>query len=388
MQQLTNQYLKEHKSQCCGCHACYNTCPAGAIQMQEDEEGFLYPQINEEKCIQCGRCAQVCRMMRKEQSPDGSIKAVYACMNRNLNERLASSSGGVFIRLADYVTARGGRVFGATFDQELRLHHESADNIEDCQKFMGSKYVQSIIGNAFTKAKRILDQGGLVLFSGTPCQIHGLKLFLGKPYENLLTVDVICHGVPSPMVFRRYFHELGEVSGSKVTSIQFRNKSSGWQNYSVVCGFENGNRTIISRHDSLYMKGFLSNLYLRPSCPLCVNKGDNYFSDITLGDYWGVENRDPDMDDDRGTSVVLIRTDKGRRLFDAIVPGMKIKPVDLEYVIKNNPSIKWRDQENKNREKFFAMYKKQTKPVYRIIDVCSWSRWIRFRNRVIRFFKK
>lgn len=228
----------------------------------------------------------------------------------------------------------------------------------------------------------------MVLFSGTPCQIHGLKLFLGKPYENLLTVDVICHGVPSPMVFRRYFHELGEVSGSKVTSIQFRNKSSGWQNYSVVCGFENGNRTIISRHDSLYMKGFLSNLYLRPSCPLCVNKGDNYFSDITLGDYWGVENRDPDMDDDRGTSVVLIRTDKGRRLFDAIVPGMKIKPVDLEYVIKNNPSIKWRDQENKNREKFFAMYKKQTKPVYRIIDVCSWSRWIRFRNRVIRFFKK
>ncbi len=387
MERLTNQYMETHKSHCCGCHACYNACPVNAIQMEEDEEGFLYPHIDEKKCIQCGRCARVCRIIQQQKSK-GSVKAVYACMNRNLEERLASSSGGVFIRLADYVIAQGGHVFGAAFDKELHVHHEEASDINACRRFMGSKYVQSTIGHTFSGVKKDLDMGELVLFTGTPCQIQGLKLFLGKPYDNLFTVDVICHGVPSPMVFRQYCNDLSEDGSNKIVSVRFRDKSSGWKKFSVMYEFKDGDKKFVSHQESSYMRGFLSNLYMRPCCHTCINKGDNYFSDITLGDYWGANEKDPDMDDDQGTSVVLIRTETGRHLFEAVVDGFKNKPVSLNFVIQQNPSLERADPKHKNREKFFMMYRKHTKAVKKVIDICRESRWTRFRHKIKRAFRR
>lgn len=385
-ERLTNQFIQTHKEQCCGCHACANICPVHAIEMREDEEGFLYPHVDEGKCVKCGRCAAVCQMMNGRKSAHGCSREVYACMNLNMEERMASSSGGVFILLAKQVLAQGGQVFGAAFDEKAQVRHEGASDLEGCRQFMGSKYVQSTIGNTFSEAKRLLEKGVPVLFSGTPCQIHGLRLFLGKDYENLYTVDIICHGVPSPEVFSAYKTAAFEIFGKKVCNVQFRDKSSGWKQYSITWDLNGGEKKKVLHGQSAYMKGFLSDLYLRPSCYQCQNKEGNYFSDLTLGDYWGVEKKDPDMDDDKGTSVVLLHTDKGRALFGKIRDDLKIKTAELEYVIRCNSSIVKLVDMNPNRNHFFRELKDGTTDVHTLI----WkyqrrsSRWVRCREALLK----
>lgn len=211
--------------------------------------------------------------------------------------------------------------------------------LTDCQKFAGSKYVQSAIGPTFREVKRQLHAGKKVLFSGTPCQIHGLKLFLGKEYENLFTVDVVCHGVPSPAVLKRYIQEMEAKHHGKIRAIRFRAKTSGWKQYSLYLEFSDGTTFEQPHDESVYIKGFLNNLYLRPSCYQCANREGNYFSDLTLADYWGVEIRDSDIDDDKGTSLVLIHTDKGQALLDVLSPLIRQKSVSLQWAIDHNPCI-------------------------------------------------
>lgn len=387
-ERLTDQYIAAHKAQCCGCHACANVCPVHAIEMREDEEGFLYPHVDEGKCVKCGRCAAVCQMMNGRKSAHGCSREVYACMNLNMEERLASSSGGVFILLAKQVLAQGGQVFGAAFDENVQVRHEGASDLEGCRRFMGSKYVQSTIGNTFSEAKRLLEKGVPVLFSGTPCQIHGLRLFLGKDYENLYTVDVICHGAPSPIVFCACKKQVEADKDTKVLTANFRDKFWGWKHFSLAWNLENGGKEILPREHTAYMRGFLNNLYLRPSCYQCHNREGNYFSDLTLGDYWGVTRKDPDMDDDKGTSVVLIHTDKGQELFAQICCSLKVKLVDREYVIRNNFSLTKSEDMHPDREKFFSEFHTSLGNVNELIQKFDHpyvpSRWVRCRNKVLR----
>lgn len=225
-----------------------------------------------------------------------------------------------------------------------------------------------------------------VLFSGTPCQIHGLRLFLGKDYENLYTVDIICHGVPSPMVFAECKKRVETDKNTKVLTANFRDKFWGWKDFSLAWNLENGTKKIIPRGQTAYMRGFLSNLYLRQSCYQCHNQEGNYFSDLTLGDYWGVEKKDPDMDDDKGTSVVLLHTDKGRALFGKIRDDLKIKTAELEYVIRCNSSIVKPVDMNPNRNHFFRELKDGTTDVHTLILKYQRrpSRWVRCRGSLLK----
>lgn len=389
MERLTNQYVEAHKTECCGCHACLNVCPTHAISMREDNEGFLYPLIDDEKCIHCGQCAKVCQMINLKVNSEGSTKKVYACMSLNTEERLKSSSGGIFIQLARYVIEQGGCVFGAAFDDQMVVRHMKAHTLEECRKFMGSKYVQSAIGTTFAEAKCVLDQGEMVLFTGTPCQIHGLKLFLKKDYENLITADVVCHGVPTPKVLCKYIKEFEKQYNSSIENIEFRNKTWGWRCFSMKMEFLNGRKRLQTLKESAYMKGFLENLYLRESCYSCSNREGNFFSDITLGDYWGVEQRDLDMYDNQGTSIVLIHTIKGQQIFEKIADALRVKEVDMQYVMQHNHCVAQSVDINPQRADFFKCFDDNSDAVCTVISqFCHWpSRWVRFRDRIRHMFK-
>lgn len=350
---LTDDFIQDHKNDCSGCHACFNVCPVHAISMRADKEGFLYPSIDEKVCIHCGLCGRVCQILNKRK-PIGQIPVeTYACMNRNEEERMKSSSGGIFILLAKYVIAQGGYVFGAAFNERMELRHTYSHTVEGCKAFMGSKYVQSRIGTSYGDAKKLLNAGKLVLFSGTPCQIHGLKLYLQREYKNLITVDLACHGVPSPLVFARYVEELECKYQGKMEDFSFRSKEPGWKHFSSRVCFDNGKVYQRQHGYDSYMKGFLGNIDLRPRCYQCANKGDNRYADITLGDYWGVEGKNPEIDDDKGISVALIYTGKGKEYLSKISEHMVIQRADFNYVIQHNSAIMESVSEPEHRMEFF-----------------------------------
>ena len=349
--------METSKEQCSGCFACCNICPVDAISMKVNEEGFWYPSVDEEACIHCGRCIHVCQIdNKKPQKVDMNTEA-YACMNLDTGKRLASSSGGIFIELAQYVIDHGGIVFGAAFDDDLKLRHTFASTMEECRAFMGSKYLQSRIGRSYSDAKRFLDQKRMVLFTGTPCQIHGLKLFLGREYENLITADLACHGVPSPAVFDKYISDLEKQHKGKVTSFYFRSKKKGWNNFCTEVQFDTHEQMVQSHNECPFDKGFLTNLYLRPSCYVCKNKGDNRYSDLVMGDYWGIEKFHKEMSDNRGTSILIVRTEKGKCVFDAIKGNFKCLNGDDSYGDTENSAIKKPVPMNPHRDDFFADFK-------------------------------
>ena len=334
------------KSQCCGCHACVSVCARQCITMQEDNEGFLYPVVDASTCMDCGLCEKVCPVINQD-APRKPLK-VYAAKNRNEEVRRQSSSGGIFTPLAEAVIRDGGVVFGAKFDKEWNVIHAWTDTIEGIADFRGSKYVQSTIGNTYREAREFLKQGRKVLFSGTPCQIAGLRKFLRKEYGNLLAVDVVCHGVPSPLVWRKYLEETREklraerdagkntVSSTLmempvITGISFRDKTHGWKKSgfrlryaafkaagnSVSSSANDSERTLLQPFpENVFMKGFLSNFYLRPSCYACTARTGKSGSDISIADFWGVQNYYPEFDDDKGIGLVLVNSEKGRKAYE------------------------------------------------------------------------
>lgn len=335
---MTQMIEIKDKSQCCGCNACVQRCPKQCIAMCEDEEGFLYPEVDEAICIDCGLCENVCPVINQA---DARIPLqVYAAKNTDEKIRMHSSSGGVFSILAEQTIKQGGVVFGARFDENWEVKHDYTETIDGVSVFRGSKYVQSKTGDTFKQAEQFLKQNRKVLFSGTPCQIVALKRYLKKEYENLLLVDFICHGVPSPGVWRKYLKQVIALTCDKntvsshlklllsernalVEGISFRDKRLGWQKYSFSLTLsttdESGNKNTVSLSESLnenlFMRGFLANLYLRPSCYACpANKGKSG-SDITLGDYWGISSLMPDYDDDKGISAISVNTEKGKAVY-------------------------------------------------------------------------
>lgn len=369
------------KSLCCGCHACLNACPKQCIAMHEDNEGFLYPFVDKEKCIDCGLCEKVCPVINQGE-PRKPLK-VYAAKNRDEAIRMQSSSGGIFTLIAEKVIAEGGVVFGAKFNKQWEVIHAYTDNLNGLADFRGSKYVQSIIGNTYSEVLKFLKEGRKVLFSGTPCQIAGLKKFLRKEYENLLTIDVACHGVPSPMIWNIYLNETcSKIRGIKpdgknsvhsakggeykscIEAISFRSKITGWKKFSFMLkpnffnydGKNTEKKISQKAADNIFMKGFLRNIYLRPSCYACAARFGKSGSDICIGDFWGVENFYPQFDDDKGISLLLVNSQNGLNAYNNIT-AESIES-NYEYAIKYNPVLEHSVTIPKNKELFWKEFER------------------------------
>ena len=328
------------KKDCCGCYSCVNTCPQKCIHMESDVDGFLYPTVDKDKCVSCNLCNKACPMLT-EYSHHKNPKA-YGAINPDESTRLNSSSGGVFYLLCEYTIAKQGIVVGAAFDQSFNVVHTTAETLEECKRFMGSKYVQSRIGDLYQTVKQLLKEGRFVLFSGTPCQIAGLYTFLGEcDLERLITQDIICHSVPSPKKWNEYKNKIGQEK--QIIDICFRNKDTGWSSGSFVVKYFDGTEYRELYAETEYMKGFLRGDYSRPSCYSCKFSSIERQSDITLGDFWGVEGLYPKLYDNKGTSVVLINSKKGNKVFREIKRNLIVKRVKLEYAIKYNPAVANRD---------------------------------------------
>lgn len=339
------------KRNCCGCHACYNICPQRCIGMQSDNEGFWYPFVASDKCTDCGLCDKVCPIVNIDSTMNQPL--AYACIYNNEEIRVQSSSGGLFTVIAEQVISNHGVVLGAGFDKDFNVEHSWTDSIEGLGKFRGSKYVQSRIGDTYNQVREFLQQGRQVLFSGTPCQIAGLRSYLGKDFENLIRLDIICHGVPSPLVWQHYKLRLEEEHRAKTRRIAFRNKNCGWKRFSLSILFDDETEYIEQVNEDVFLRGFLMNLYLRPSCYTCKFKTLNRQSDITLADFWGIEKVLPDFDDDQGTSLILVNSSKGAKIFASIADQLQWQKVDIAQAVIYNPSAVASVDYNPKRQKFF-----------------------------------
>lgn len=340
------------KTNCCGCRGCEQSCPVNAISMENDDEGFWYPKVNQQRCINCGQCKIVC----PELNPSGisGNSDVYAAYRKDLNLRLKSQSGGIFSVIAEKVLSEGGVVFGAAFDVHWRVRHRSIENIEEIDMLRGSKYVQSDIGNTYKEAEDLLKKGRTVFFSGTPCQIQGLKKYLRKDYDNLITVDLICHGVPSPEVWDTFLKEYIGKENIK----EFIQKDKNRKN-AIVYKLKNGQEQVESYEQNVYSKGFCKDLYLRPSCHQCHFKGIERCSDITIGDFWGIERFLPGFGDQYGVSAIIVHTDKGRKMYHQIQNELVMQQCEPNWVGVENPCLLQSLPENEKRIQFFEQWREK-----------------------------
>lgn len=372
---------------CSGCSACASVCPRSCITLELDHEGFLYPHIDTNKCIDCGKCVDICPI-NNPVSVETIKPQAFAAWNQNEEIRKNSSSGGMFTLLAEKILKDGGAVFGASLTENFRaVHHIQVENTDDLKYLRGSKYLQSVTGDSYIQAKNCLDEGKPVLFTGTPCQIAGLHAYLGKDYPLLYTQDIICHGVPSTKVWGRYVDYRESEANSKTQGLFFRHKEQGWKKFSVQFEFENCSKYRETLRKDLFMRGFLADLYLRPSCHKCAFKGITRTADITLADFWGVNKLEPEMDDDQGTSLVLIHSKKGYRLFEAVKEQLKYKSIDLESAVAANSAAITSAKPHKNREGFFLHLEKE--PFPKLISHCLHeSPSTRAKNLIIRVLGK
>ena len=352
---LDKKYVT-HKTRCTGCMACMNICPNGAIKLVESEDGFIYPEIDDKKCTRCNLCKNICPVNKVYKNKIESPQC-YATKNKNTVDREQSSSGGMMALLAKNILKEDGVVYGATLENK-KVKHIRIDTIDDLYKIMGSKYVQSEIDYIYREVKKDLQSNKTVLFVGTPCQIEGVKAYLTKEYDNLICVSIMCHGVPSPQVFKRYLEEKEEINQIEIDNIQFRNKENGWHKYNVQYHFKNGQDEKEYFVNDIYMQGFLKNYFLRESCYNCEMRFHKKNSaDLMIGDFWGIENVFPEMDDDKGISALIVNTEKGEKLFNKVKTDIEYRQTDFESILKGNPLLISSVKYTKNREKFFEMLK-------------------------------
>lgn len=335
------------KHNCCGCEACAQSCPKTCISMIRDAEGFLYPHADSNVCINCGICEKVCPVIN--QNEPRQPRMVLAAINRDDEVRRQSSSGGVFTVLAQQIIEKGGVVFGARFDNQWQVVIDYAETLEAITPFQGSKYVQAQTNGSFKQCKRFLEAGRDVMYCGTPCQIAGLQHFLRGEYSNLLAVEVICHGVPSPAVWGHYLDEV-------------ISHGTGKNGYTLHDG--NKIRLVFPHTKNTFMRAYLSDLISRPSCSACPAKDGKSNADITLADFWGIEQEDPSMFDDRGTSMILVHSEKGM----AAIPFERINCKESNSgVLKHNMSYKVSAHAHAKREVFFKSLE-TTDDLHKMID--------------------
>lgn len=347
------------KNECCGCAACKEICPVGAIEMVEDQvEGFKYPRIDTNICIKCNRCKNVCAFINSQKVK--VLEKIYAVKNKDDNIRKVSTSGGFFSVIACEVLKRSGIVYGCILDKNLNVRHERIDNIKNVKMLYGSKYVQSDMEKCYKSIEKDLKDEKLVLFSGTPCQVAAVKRYFNIQkinVKNLITCDFVCHGVPTPKIFRNHISFLEKKYKSKVKNYRFRTKSFGWRGHHEEAIFEDGKVLNSGKYLDIYKELYGSLNIIRPSCFNCKYISTNHFSDITFADFWGIENNYKEFSDNEGISFVMINTDSGSKLFDSVKDN--IRYIEAKKEDCRNPKLQGIITHPKNREKFFREYDKK-----------------------------
>lgn len=344
------------KTQCCGCMACASVCPVQAISVALDDRGFYIPEINEDICVKCGKCSSTCpnnSAVRKSKENFG----VYAVWNKDEALRNRSTSGGVFFGIASYILENGGCVFGAALSEEQKAEHICIESLEDLQKAMGSKYVQSDMGLTYRSVKEKLESGRSVLFTGTPCQTAGLINYLGKTYDNLLTMDIVCHGVPSPKAFSDYLSGIESRYGSRAVAVSFRYKKPSWTVFSMKIDFENGKSYCRSCRKDPYLAAFLSDHLTRECCHSCKYTSIERVSDITAADFWSfVSMSKQQRNNEKGISLVLVNTGKGREVFDLIKKDYTCFERNVNEAKRGNRCLSRPYGPAKDKDAFWDMY--------------------------------
>lgn len=345
------------EAKCCGCSACYASCPAKAISMVADKEGFLQPHIDKKLCIGCGKCENACPVLH--QNPPRTPIEVFASRAKDEETLVGSSSGGIFTLLAKKTIANGGVVFGAAWEYpSCKVRHIAATTYTDLDMLRGSKYLQSEMGNIFQEVKQALKNDCKVIFSGCPCQIAGLKKYLGEDNANLLTVDIICHGVPSPLAWNAFLKQRENESGEKVSKVISRRYCS-WVNFNLSLQFQSLEKKYSKSYpENSFLVGFLQNYFLRKCCHQCSFRELRSKSDITLGDAWGFEKQIPDFNDDKGISTAIINTTKGKNAFSQILDDIQKYDISFEETCNSNPTILGNYKKTWRRKKFFTLIKK------------------------------
>ena len=347
-------------ARCTGCTACASICPNHCITMQPDAEGFLRPVTDQDSCVDCGLCSLVCPVLHPRDCQNTETIA-YAAVNRDDTVRMHSTSGGIFALLCRWIFDHGGVVFGAAYTDSFTVEHRMVTSMDDMIRLQSAKYAQSALRDVFLSVQELLGQGRYVLFSGTPCQTSGLSAYLGKSYERLILVDLICHGVPSPSVWTHYleYRSRTDAENARPASVNLRSKETGWPGYSVKIQYENGNVYLAKNAEDPYIRSFVGNLSLRPSCYHCQFKGFHRCSDFTLGDYWGVWSQMPSFHDGRGTSLVLVHSEKGRHIWSQLAASVSCLETDSAQCFTENPSALFPSPLPEIRSEFFATYQDQ-----------------------------
>jgi coenzyme F420-reducing hydrogenase beta subunit len=343
----------ENKADCCGCTACCAICNRKALRMEADSEGFYYPVGDISKCNDCGVCEKVCPISN-HKNLDKKPLAIYGAKNKIREKQYKSSSGGVFMELAEYIISRNGIVFGATYSDSFEVKHQKAITVEECLAFRGSKYVQSNLLETFREVKQCLEESKPVLFSGTPCQIAGLRNYLRKQYDNLITVDLICHQVPSPLIFNEYIKHIENKFGKTIKSINMKDKEKGWGQQKTRIIFQDDTMIFNKKESNLWQKIYYSLLVTRPSCHECKFANLQRPGDITIGDYVFIEKHFPDFHDKNGVSVVLINNDKGFFYFKQAEDKFYLLPTTAEQ--SSQPMLEHSFPESPRRSRFWQDY--------------------------------
>lgn len=378
------------KNECTGCAACENICPVGAITMGSDSSGFCYPRINE-KCIDCGNCERICKKRLHLSNQNNRRPDTYAAWSKDEKLRYTSTSGGAFTTLANYIIQQGGVVYGARYNDVMLVEHAKAEDVLHLEKLKQSKYIQSKIGYVYKDMQKELSKGRIVAFVGTPCQVAGALAYLGKEYDNFYTIDFICRGVNSPKAFRYWLDEIELKENKRAIGVWFKYKINGWKK-SPRCtriDFDDGTHKVYDQENNLYMKGYLSsNLYIRPSCGNCSFKGVPRNSDITLADFWKV---DKQMDDDQGTSMLLLNSEKGKLWFENIKDKLIFHKREFEEIFEGNACFTDSVDVPKEAERFLRdLDKRKFSSNIKIYEILLFIQSIPFRlkRKIMKIYRK
>lgn len=319
-------------SSCTGCMACVNSCRHGAIIQKQNEKGFYRPACVPDLCVNCGLCQNVCPSLHPLEESEFKQTAYFG-FNRSEKIKKKSSSGGLFSAIAESVLSKGGIVYGAMFDENMTCVISNSEAQKGIEKFRGSKYVQAKVGSdTYSEIRKKLHSNQLVLFSGTPCQVAGLKSYLGKDFDNLLTVDFLCHGVPSPLVNQKYVKYLENQRGAKITSLKHRDKYKSWRIFNFLISYSDGEQSRVFRCEDPYYQLFLRNFSVQDTCFHCQYTKPSRNSDLTLADYWIDVSNKRYFDDDQGMSLILLNSKKGMSVFKEISDGLKYQQIDFDMV--------------------------------------------------------